>query len=251
MSKANLLKKYDFIFFSPHLDDAILSIGGFIQSQIQKKKKILVVTVFTKGEDPFNQSIDQKDFLGKSSSRNHQELFLKRQNEDLKVAKLLGFDVEHLGYTDALFRQKNKKLLYPKYSILFSGKERDDKKFKQDIQKTIKNIVQKKSHKKSKIFGPFGVGSHIDHLLVFSCIQALSLPSTFFWEDVPYKNHPQKLEKRVSELKKFPKIFFHVCASEEEKKKKKACKFYKTQISSLKLHGLGDIDYKKEVFFTV
>lgn len=78
-----MTNKYEIIFISPHLDDAILSCGGLIAKFSKEKKKILIVTVFTEGINK------------------------KRKNEDNEVCKALNVDYIHLGLTDVINRKND------------------------------------------------------------------------------------------------------------------------------------------------
>ena len=42
--------KYDYIYVSPHLDDAVFSASGSIIKNIQDKKSVLIITIFTEGK---------------------------------------------------------------------------------------------------------------------------------------------------------------------------------------------------------
>jgi LmbE family N-acetylglucosaminyl deacetylase len=249
MSKPNLVKKYDYILVSPHLDDTVVSLGGFIKEKIQKKLNVLVITVFTKAETPKNLSNDQLLFL--NSQNSCEKLFNKRKLEDKKVADFLGFDLLHLDFTDALFRQKNGKYLYPEYKKIFSGKiNKLDSDLILKIKKRLKNLITKKSKRTSKIFSPLGVGKHVDHVIVAELMMELiSNKKLLFWEDIPYRNQTNAVEETISSTHKNYKQTSFTVSERLQKLKMKACKLYKTQFKALEKNGLGDIDYKKEVIY--
>lgn len=81
MKIGKMTNKYEIIFISPHIDDAILSCGGLIAKFSKEKKKILIVTVFTEGINK------------------------KRKNEDNELCKLLNVDYIHLRLTDVVKRK--------------------------------------------------------------------------------------------------------------------------------------------------
>ena len=251
MSKANLNKKYDSIFFSPHLDDAVLSVGGFIDNEVKKRKKILIVTFFTAGNDSLELQKDQIDFLQNSFSKKSEKLFVKRKKEDIKATQFLQCDFFHFKYCDAFFRVNKTQFLYPSYNDLFSGKIHTLESVEKNIQKDITTLLKQYSHEKTHLFAPLGVGAHVDHILISRIFQkrAQKQKNISFWQDVPYRNHISSSEKQISQIQEFPQISFYTCTAENQKRKKKACSFYKSQIHSLEKNGLGDIDYKKETFF--
>lgn len=81
MKIGKMTNKYEAIFVSPHLDDAILSCGGLIAKLTKEKKRILIVTVFTKGINTV------------------------RIKDDMEVCKTLGADYLHLGFVDEVKRR--------------------------------------------------------------------------------------------------------------------------------------------------
>ena len=94
-------KKYDHIFFSPHLDDVTLSCGGLITKL--HKAKILVVTIFS-GIDEGKTSNFGKQFIFLSGFNNARDFIESRKSEEKRVARFLGYDFLFLNYPDAIFR---------------------------------------------------------------------------------------------------------------------------------------------------
>lgn len=94
----DVARSYSEIYFSPHLDNAVLSCGGRI---VQEKGQVLVVTLFT-GE-PLSFSDFGKRLVRKGLVRG---LMRKRREEDKKAAKLLGFDFVHRSFLEAIARKK-------------------------------------------------------------------------------------------------------------------------------------------------
>ena len=121
MSKHKKLH-YDALFFSPHLDDAVLSCGGLIGQLANQKKKVLVVTIFTAGQELAPMSQDATQFTRQSKAKNATTLFRTRKSEDRKALSLLDADFLHLEYIDALWRTTQNSQLYPSFEHIFSGK---------------------------------------------------------------------------------------------------------------------------------
>jgi len=73
--------KSEIVFVSPHLDDAVLSCGGWIAKLVESGRKVVVVTVFSGGREGG-----------------------KRKEEDRKALKVLGVKGVCLDVVDAKFR---------------------------------------------------------------------------------------------------------------------------------------------------
>lgn len=206
-----LSNHYDAIFFSPHLDDAVLSQGGTIAKLTAEEKEVLVVTIFTQGESsPISGG--GKNFLKKCGKTGVREMFIDRKKEDKNAGKVLGFDTLHLGYNADIYRLKPKTLInsyfpyfrfiYPSLKKAFRGKiSSADTTLQGRIKKDLKSIIKKYGKPGTKIYGPLGVGSHVDHLIVFEALNSLRIKNLFFWEDVPYSKQ-EKIKKRLRDLVK-------------------------------------------------
>lgn len=251
MSKLNAAQ-YDALFFSPHLDDAVLSCGGLLARLKTQKKKTLVVTLFTQGQELALKSGDLQNFLKQSSVKSTEELFRKRRREDVRVAKFLGFDIQHLNFTDALWRTHQNIPLYPTFKEIFAGEiSSHDKELMKKVKENCSEIIEN-SKKSVQVYAPLAIGRHVDHVLIFKLLQDISRQlkrKLLFWTDVPYRDQVGATEKRLAILKFVPRNFLTSYSAIEAAKKEKACDLYATQLPWLKKAGLGTLDYYKEGFF--
>jgi len=240
---------YDAIFFSPHLDDAVLSQGGTIAKLTAEEKEVLVVTIFAQGEsNPI--SGDGKNYLKKCGKTGVREMFIDRKKEDKNAGKVLGFDTLHLGYNAEIYRLRPKTLInsyfpyfrfiYPSLKKAFRGKiSSADTTLQGRIKKDLKSIIKKYGKPGTKIYGPLGVGSHVDHLIVFEALNSLRIKNLFFWGDVPYSKQ-EKIKKRLKDLAKRKLRFApqKVDINKHANLKKKAILQYTSQIPMLFPDGL-------------
>src|SRR3989338_3952758 len=120
------------VFISPHLDDAVLSGGGYISFLAGKKQKILIITVFSDfGQGPINLSA--RRYMWHCGALTIKQFKAKRIIEDRLAMKTIGTDYLHLGFTDAYFRR-----FYPNHRKLFSGRVNPaDKKLIDFIEKRL------------------------------------------------------------------------------------------------------------------
>lgn len=251
---------FDAIFFSPHLDDAVLSHGGTIAKLTAKGKKVLVVTLFTQGE-PRPISRDGKDFLQRSEKKTVEQLFKDRKKEDKNAAKLLGFNIMHLGYKDALYRLRKPtplnsilsrlRFMYPSYKAVFRGKIASaDQKLQENIRDRMLSIINEYGKSDSEMYGPLGIHNHVDHLLVFEALFSLEVNNSFFWEDLPHYNPWQK-KKRLDDLAKRKLTFRQKKVSFKKyvDHKRNAINQYTSQVPALRQHGHGLIMNNFEILY--
>ena len=217
-------KNQTFVFLSPHLDDAALSCGHLIQYLTESKRKVLVISIFTKAQTPPHSEHAEK-FVTDSGQKDARRLFLLRKNEDISSCRVLGADYLHLNYVDATFR---KTILFQKFAYLnkfnriipsfvhvypdpkmqFSGEiSRQDKGLMQELKAELKDILDNLPGK-CIIIAPLGVGGHADHIIVHEVarqIEGNSGGAILFWEDFPYNLNKTTVEDFFSGSQPFEK----------------------------------------------
>lgn len=243
------------IFISPHLDDAVLSAGDLIIALKERKKKVLVITVFTKfGKGPL--SWDSRKYLKKSFGISDLKSFAQqRRDEDKLAMKKLGVDYLHLGFIDGGFRVKQNtsllinllskvgigpKFIYPfhRKCSLFSGKvkQADTSLFKQ-IYKKLRELIKDDDI----LYCPLAIGNHVDHLIIKKIIS--QFPNRkYYWVDQPYVVSRAGLRQLEGFQNKFKKAF----TVEKSTKKQDILRCYSSQIKCLFPNG---INLKKESFW--
>lgn len=154
------------LFVSPHLDDAVFSCAGMIRYLVTDGWKVIVATVFTEGGDEH----------------------VWRRTEDLDAARLLGFEAVHLGFPDAPFRQPG----HGTYEeILFGWNALDDA-----MVERLRTLIS--GWQADLMFGPLGVGEHVDHRIVFEAVRHVD--GVEFYEERPYAYARGAAEVRLRRL---------------------------------------------------
>lgn len=242
-------------FISPHLDDAIFSVGGLMHTLNGKGIPLTIVNVFTSAsKPPYTLSI--KKFLNSCGYKNADDLYKDRIIEDSKVADKINAKVINLGFTDALWRRKDvngvSKIIssvipefgyvYPIYrtSIAKGNISAEDTKLQNSLMIKLQNLVTKKE--KFVIFGSAGVGKHTDHLITRNALSKLKQENVIYWGDYPYfeKDEINSDFKNKLKLKEY---IFH----SPEAAKRKLVMGYGTQITAI--FGTKKIDTSKELFY--
>lgn len=165
------------VFISPHLDDAVLSCGGYISFLAGKKQKILVITIFSDfGKGPV--SLSARRYMWHCGALTIKQFQTKRITEDWLAMETIGADHMHLGFTDAYFRR-----FYPNHSQLFSGRVNPaDKKLVGLIEQKLFSLIKRGD----VLYGPMGIGGHVDHVIVNQIVKNLPAGEKLFWLDQPY-----------------------------------------------------------------
>ena len=181
----------EFIFISPHLDDAVLSCGVLMLKLNELEKKITVITVFTEVSPPPYTSL-AKEFTHKSGFQDPIKLFEARKKEDRKALQLVNAKVIHFSFIDAAWRKTFLGHVYPHAKEQFNGHySLFDLPLKQKIKDQLKPYL---NQKKSLVFGPLGIGGHADHILIKDILKE-SNKQTIFWSDYPYNRDKSNEEQ--------------------------------------------------------
>lgn len=194
MKKLN--RKWDIVVLSPHLDDAVLSLGSHIIKWKKEGKKIKVITVFNRFGNRKNLPSYTKDYLQKSGFDTVVRFENARNREDQDAMKMLGVEYEHWDFIDAGFRG-----VYKTREALLSGtiNNKDNELVKQ-IEIKIKTLS-------SELFlVPYGVGGHVDHLIVKKAAEKMEtrghyLEQPYLWQNFNYL----RLFKEILKLKNIMK----------------------------------------------
>ena len=190
---------YQHIYFSPHLDDVVLSCAANIALQTSQGDSVLVVTIFT-GLNPQLKRV--------SSSFSVFQDIHKRKEEDKAALKIINADYLWLDYPDAIQRNSRSASLTGITKTLTNYKTP----FIISIQQQLIEITQK--NPSASLYFPLAIGSHIDHQIVYLISttkqyrKLANNQSIFFYEDTPYKCIPHLLKQRFLEVGINPSKFY-------------------------------------------
>lgn len=191
-----------YIFISPHLDDAVISCGGYINHLTSQGTKVVIVTIVTADYNNHLQ-ISELAQYGLRVWGLVDYPFAIRCEEDKAAAKILGAEVAHLGFQDCVYRQdESGQFLYTKRVRDVNVHPSDWKKFEPALQSRLGEYLQQYSNHDLRVICPLTIGGHVDHILVRHAVESISAPHTrIYYEDFPYtlrakagKNHLQLLK---------------------------------------------------------
>ena len=183
------------IYISPHLDDAVLSAGGFIYEQTHAGNPVEIWTIVCGfpplGElTPFAQWLHQQWGTGTA-----EETVRLRREEDVKAASILGAKTVHFDVPDCIYRRGSDN--EPLYLDIFVSPHDAEAHLPDQIAQTIAPDLQPDD----RVICQLGVGSHVDHVLVRRAVERLSRP-LWYIADIPYLLwHPKELAAFVTGMK--------------------------------------------------
>jgi LmbE family N-acetylglucosaminyl deacetylase len=185
---------YRHIVLSPHLDDAALSCGGRIVSNLASGEPVLVVTFCTTSppaEGPFSELAHRfhADW-GLAPS----QVVAARLEEDRLAMERLGCDFHWAGTLDAIYRYP---VAYNSRESLFNTPAPDDPLFA-TMRELVGNLRER--FPAATFYAPLGVGSHVDHLVTFAAVRELLGDAVCFYEDLHYVARPGALEQRMAQI---------------------------------------------------
>lgn len=179
-----------YIYFSPHLDDAVLSAGGLISDQTKEGIPVEIWT-FMSGIPEDGQLTDlalgMHTIWGTTDVR---EMIQIRKEEDRNAALLLGPKTVHFDFLDCIYRRGKSGIGLYEASV-FTTPHADDL----DIPPQIAQRMVALLEADDKIVVQLGVGGHVDHILVRKAAEMLNRPLVYI-ADLPYAiRNPEELDQ--------------------------------------------------------
>ena len=163
----------DILLVSPHADDVAYSLGGHLITGALPGKHCVLVTVFSVS--------DFAPYLLPPSG-DSRVVSQVRADEDRRFAMSHDLQLIRLDHQEAPIRDNIRHVndLFKNHLEIIGHP------YLPQVRATIGGLLQLKRW--SKVFGPLGLGGHIDHLLVRETLDSLFRKGSrfFFYEDLPY-----------------------------------------------------------------
>ncbi len=174
------VRRYDRIYLSPHLDDAVFSCGGRMHREVGEGLSVLIATVAT-APAPARMS--------RYAARFHRRAGLgadameRRREEDREAARRLGAETLHLGLPDAIYRvdPQGGRPFYPRWWALL-GRARAGDPLAPLLRRALEELPDSEI-----LLAPFAIGGHVDHRLTREAAESACADRRLvWWEDFPY-----------------------------------------------------------------
>ena len=181
------------LFVSPHLDDAVLSCGALL-SHLAGTCPVTVLTVFSAAAQPAKSGLAARKTLRSLGIADADAHYEERRAEDIEVLKEAGASWVHLGLTDALYRRvghsaKNPagtgRAAYPTYR--FDAARGRVAPSDAGLSAEVGDMIREAAAASGAtiVFGPLGVGRHVDHLITRNAVEASEVNAVYY-SDFPY-----------------------------------------------------------------
>lgn len=167
------------IYISPHLDDAVLSAGGFLYEQTKAGNPVEIWTIVCgfppPGElTPFAQVMHHQWGTGTA-----EETVNLRRREDIESARIVGAKCVHFDVPDCIYRRGPDG--EPLYLDIFVELHDAEIELVDQIAETLVQHLEADD----EIICQLGVGRHIDHILVRLAAEKLGR-QLWYTADIPY-----------------------------------------------------------------
>ena len=212
------------LLLSPHLDDAVFSLGAYAYMQARAGEEVTVATVFTATvPEPTGFALRCQTDKGFGPEVDYMAL---RRAEDEAACAIIGTGVEHWGFAEAPHRG------YGSAAELFAGVRSG--RAEMDLVDRIAERVGEalRQNPTTTLYYPRGWGRHVDHLIVIRAVEAVRArwPGVRFvqWYDQPYvARHPGAYATQLASDDVTTRDF---AGTEALSRKLEACVAYRSQI---------------------
>jgi len=184
-----------YIYFSPHLDDAVLSAGGLISDQTRDGIPVEIWTFMSGAPDEERLSDFARDMHTIWGTTTAKETIQIRREEDRRAAARIGAKAVHFDFLDCIYRRgKNGEALYQ--SAVFIPPHVEDADLPAQIAQTMIAWIKPDD----VIVSQLGIGGHVDHILVRKAAEMLKRKLVYD-VDIPYLlRNPEDLAPKTAEM---------------------------------------------------
>jgi LmbE family N-acetylglucosaminyl deacetylase len=190
----------NWIYLSPHLDDAVLSCGGIIWQQVQRGFTVSIWTVCA-GDPPDEPLSELAEMLHARWKTGRNAVEIRRQ-EDQAACALLGVLSRHFDIPDCIYRRSPRtgEPLVASNDHLFDPVSVEEQPLLASLAARLAAELPAECH----VVSPLGLGSHVDHRLVRGAAEALKC-KLWYYADYPYVT----LEDVTKDTQAFENLEFH------------------------------------------
>lgn len=175
------------LILSPHLDDAILSLGGSMAAWSDAGAVVTALTVFTadapeKGPDSEIVNAMHKLWnLGENP-------YATRRREDIAAIEVVSSSYVHGNLDDCIYRQaEGGSSLYPTEASVYSAAPASAEAIYGPLKELISTWLRKFNPR--LVLSPLGIGQHVDHFITSEVFREISRDSGYdvaLYEEIPY-----------------------------------------------------------------
>ena len=177
----------NWIYLSPHFDDAVYSCGGLIWMQSRSGERVSVWTICggeppQTGLSPFAASLHAR-WQASVQEGGLPAAGFDRLEEDKLACRILGVPYRHLPWQDCVYRYSQEDGL----SRPVIGGEEDlwEAPPEPTLIQELVHVLRRDAPDNTCLVCPMALGNHIDHRLVRTAAELSGLP-VYYYADYPY-----------------------------------------------------------------
>ncbi|MDK2981513.1 MAG: hypothetical protein PWQ55_1860 [Chloroflexota bacterium] len=179
---------------SPHLDDAVLSLGGMMAYKAAQEQSVVVYNLFCA---PYHGPLSPAAQRLHEGWGDPEDITALRLEEDRQALALIGAQQIIGDARDLIYRQSLQGAwLYANMEDIQGERNPEDNALVSAYFSKLSSMFPKDQF---DIYAPLGIGGHIDHMLAFEIgtqLQQAGYPVKFY-EDLPYAMRTDYLEARI------------------------------------------------------
>lgn len=179
------------IILSPHLDDAVLSCGGFLEFLRARAAAGLVITVCSGNPPAVPTLVGQKEQRQGRQRKGHANPRLRRR-EDISAMHSVDADFVHLSFPDSIYRRSplTGQFIYRDAKEPWVAPRFEDQPYIEELYLVLRRLCLNLG--RILLISPMGIGRHVDHTIVAQAALRLAERglSLLFYEDFPYVVDP-------------------------------------------------------------
>ena len=182
------------IYISPHLDDAVLSAGGFIYDQTRNGNPVEIWTVVCGYPPPGELTLRAQLEHFQWGTGTAEETIDLRREEDVHAASIVGAKPVHFDIPDCIYRRgPDGEGLY--LDIFVQPHEAES-----HLPDQIAQTIAPRLLPDDQVICQLGIGGHVDHIIVRQAVERLKRP-LWYVADVPYLfNQPGELVLKTARM---------------------------------------------------
>jgi len=173
------------IYLSPHLDDAVLSCGGWIWCQVQQGHTVEIWTICA--GDPPTQTLSPYAQRLHARWQIEYNTIAQRRTEDLEACALLGVKARHFPFPDCIYRTKpgtEEPIVNQDEDLFHPSLPPSERLWIPELVSWLKAA----SPTTYMLVSPLALGGHIDHHLTRAVAEEIAPKQLWYYADFPYAN---------------------------------------------------------------
>jgi LmbE family N-acetylglucosaminyl deacetylase len=217
------------VVLSPHLDDAVLSLGGMMAQKVQDGRSVIAFNLFCA---PYHGPLSPAAQRLHEGWGDPEDITGLRLEEDRRALEVIGAQQIIGDARDLIYRQSVQgDWLYTSMDDIQGERNPADNEWVSSYFTKLSNMFAKE---KFDFYAPLGVGGHIDHMLAFDIGTLLHNAgyTVKFYEDLPYAMREDYLKARVGSIQGMHSEI-ELFDLKQLDKKLQALHAYQSQIDSL------------------